>query len=168
MTLAGNALSFMVYGTSNDNQVRQMGGYFTNAAISQGGPDLDTATFNKARENMLHIYSTTGINTREEAYALANQLFAEGRISEAEVVSMHQGFNMLFDDNGFSQAEQLLEGVNLGRGSANTPDPNKPAVAFTGTAPVPKPVAGSAINRPSTNISFATPIDQNNFQGAVQ
>ena len=159
MNLSGNALSNMVYGTGNDNQVRQMGGYLTNAAIAQGTADLDVPTFDKAVENMRHFYQTAGINTKQEAYTLANQMFAEGRVSEADVVAMHQGFNVIFDDDGFAQAQKLMEGVNLGRGGGNRTS-NKPAMEITGQEPITRP-ANVSLTGGTNSIPFSLGPEQN-------
>lgn len=127
MNVAGNALSMLIYG-SNDAYTGQMANYFTNAAVSDSGSAaLTKDSFTASQSNLQGFFKQAGITTKNDANALANQLANEGRISQTQLVTIHQGINLTFDENGFQAANQLLEGVKLGRkgGEAKKGAPKK-------------------------------------------
>lgn len=124
--LQGKALSSLMFG-SNKDQASQMGGYFTNAAVSQAkGADLTEENYMKATANMKSFFDQAGITDKKSAYALANQMFGEGRVDQTGLVTIQQGINLVFDDFGtsFKGANKLMDGVNLGR---NEGKPGKPS-----------------------------------------
>lgn len=128
--LAGHALSVLQFGDSEDPYVSQMGNYYTNAAVSNAGGDkLTMDGFGTAQANMKSMFTKAGIETKDEAYALSNQLKAEGRISDVNLVSIQQGINLAFDSNAFQGANQLLEGVKLGRKGESAPGVKEAAFA---------------------------------------
>lgn len=149
MDVSGNALSMLMYG-SDDPYVRQMGHYFTNAAVSDAGsPALTLDSYKAAQTNMQAFFTKAGIESKAEAYALANQMAHEGRISQTQLVTIHQGINLTFDQNGFQAANQLLEGVKLGRKGDDIKGTAAAAPKPAGRAPGPLPVAPASTNATS-------------------
>lgn len=125
MNVGGNALSMLLYG-AGDQYTGQMANYFTNAAVSDSGTaDLTQESFSASQANLQGFFKQAGITSKSDANALANQLANEGRISQTQLVTVHQGINLAFDDNGFQAANQLLEGVKLGRKGGDEPKPSK-------------------------------------------
>jgi hypothetical protein len=111
-SLGGIALSRMIAGGSATN-VDQMGGQLGNGFVS----NIDTSDgvlteekYKKMIANQRAVYAKAGIKTKADGFALANQLFAEGRINDFEVTQMHQALNMIFDADSYEYAMQLVEG----------------------------------------------------------
>lgn len=116
MNVGGVSLATLMYGSGDDENVRKMGNYFTNGIVSDAGTaDLTREGFSTAQANLQLSYKKAGIESKAEAYALSNQMLQEGRISQTQLVTVQQGINLAFDQNGFQAANQLLEGVKLGR-----------------------------------------------------
>ena len=74
-------------------------------------------------------YAKAGIKSKADAYSLANQAFAEKRISDTELVGMQKSFDMIFDSNGADKVGRLTTGRAQGLAAAKkrgaTRDPNK-------------------------------------------
>lgn len=116
MNLSGNALAVLQFGNADDNAVRQMGNYYTNGVVSKSkSAELNMANFSTVQAEMANQFKRAGIETRDEAYALSNQLKTEGRVTDMQLVQIQQGINLAFDKNAYQGATQLLEGVKLGR-----------------------------------------------------
>lgn len=110
--MGGSALSRLVSGGKGTG-TDQVGGQLGNAAISNigYGKEMSEANFNKATANLRTMYAKAGIATKQDAFALSNQMAAEGRISQADLVSMQQSFNMIYDGHkGFQDAQTLMAG----------------------------------------------------------
>ncbi len=92
--------------------IDQVAGQLGNAALGKVGygKDMTEDNFNYVRDNVRGFYFKQGIQTKEDAYALSNQMVAQGRITEMDAVAMQQGINMTFDDNGFDTANVLMAG----------------------------------------------------------
>ncbi len=92
--------------------IDQVAGQLGNAALGQVGfsQDMTEENFNYVRDNVRGFYFKQGVQTKEDAYALSNQMFSEGRITETDAIAMQQGINMVFDDNGFDTAQVLMSG----------------------------------------------------------
>lgn len=105
------ALARMLSG-GKSTPIDQMAGQLANASLGNVGygQDMTEDNFNKARDNVRVWFAQSGIQSKEDAYALANQAFAEERMSEMDLAQMHQGINMVFDDNGYDSAISLMEG----------------------------------------------------------
>lgn len=96
--------------------IDQFSGQLANAALGKVGfgQDMTEENFNYVRDNVRSFYFKQGIQTKEDAYAVTNQMFAEGRIVEMDQIAMHQGINMVFDDDGYSGANVLMAGRQKG------------------------------------------------------
>lgn len=144
--MGGTALSRLLYGEKSDT-IDQMGGYLGNAALGNVGfgKDMTPENFSKAMTNMRGFYAQRGIKSKADAYQLANQAFAEGRINESDVVSMHQSFNMMYDDNGYETAQKLMEGrfrgIEVAKEVGELPAPkdkkDTPAKRTLSSSPIP-------------------------------
>jgi len=154
MNVAGNALSMLLYGSS-DAYTGQMANYFTNAAVSEAGTAaLTQDSFTASQSNLQAFFKQSGITTKNDANALANQLANEGRISQTQLVSIHQGINLTFDSNGFQAANQLLEGVKLGRKGEDIKKGAPGQKAGQGAGAIAGPTQGAApIASPNVKIS---------------
>lgn len=75
---------------------------------------LNEAAFNTVAKVMRSEYATNGITSKEAAYQLANQGFAEGRFNESELVTMQRNIDLIFDDNGYQASKKMLAGRNKG------------------------------------------------------
>jgi len=84
-----NALMRMVAG-GKGTPIDQVAGQLGNAALGKVGfgQDMTEENFNYVRDNVRGFYFKQGIQTKEDAYALSNQMFAEGRIAEVDLVAM--------------------------------------------------------------------------------
>lgn len=109
--MAGVALSRIVTGGKATN-VDQVGSQIGNAALKNigYGKEFNQGNYGTLMNNFKAIYSQSGIKSKADAYQLANQAFAEHRLTESDLVAAHQAFNMVFDDNGYSTAQQLMNG----------------------------------------------------------
>jgi len=109
--------------------IDQMGGQLTNAVLGKvgNGKDMTKSNFDSVMSNLRGVYSQSGIKSKAEGYALANQAYAEGRIDESDLVSIHQGLNMMYDRDGYNTAQKLMSGRNRGvEVAASMPEPKKP------------------------------------------
>lgn len=119
--------------------VDQVSGQLANASIKNigFGQDMTPENFAKMQANVRGFYTQSGIKSKEDAYALANQALADGRLNETDHVATLQGINIAFDEKGYDTAQQLMLGrwkgvqvaseMGAAAGPVMTPD-IKPAV----------------------------------------
>ncbi len=120
--------------------IDQVGGQLANAALGKVGfnQEMTEENFAYVRDNARGFFFKQGIQTKEDAYALSNQMFAEGRLTEMDTISMQQGINMAFDENGFDTAASLAvgrwKGLDVATEIPSSPGPNydvrKPSTKF--------------------------------------
>lgn len=110
-----NSLARLVAGGKGDS-IDQVGGQMANASLGKVGfgKDMTEENFNYVRDNVRGFFFKKGIQTKEDAYALMNQQFGTGRISEMDQMAMQQGINMVFEDDGFGKANVLMAGRQKG------------------------------------------------------
>lgn len=120
--------------------IDQFGGQLANAAISDVGfgQDMNEDTFKVVQENARGFFFQQGIKSKEDAYALANQMFAEQRITEMDQIAIHQGINMAFDEKGYDTAQILMSGRWKGLDVAGD-IPKAPGPNFD-VKPIPRPI----------------------------
>ena len=123
-------LSLMrIVGGGKGTPIDQVAGQMANAALSPVGYGQDNTpeNFSKVQANARAFYAQAGIKSKEDAYALTNQAFAEHRISEMDLVQMQQGINLAFDENGHESAQMLLswkdKGIQVASQIPNAPGP---------------------------------------------
>lgn len=107
-SLGGYALSSILLG-GRDGQKEKIGGYFTNAAISQGNLDFNQENFSKSMANMRKIYETSGIKSIKQGTKDLNNLVKNGTITDSEYRQGLQGLDVVFNDN-FQLAQDLMRG----------------------------------------------------------
>jgi len=131
--MGGIALSRLVSG-GKSTEADQVGSQFANAALSElSNKDFTEANYNTAMQNMRAIYAQSGIKSKEEAYQLANQAFAEGRLSDFDLVQAQQAANMIYDPGSFSTAQKLMSGRNRGVEVAEGQSSNSTRIEPTNT-----------------------------------
>lgn len=109
--MGGIALSRIATGGA-DKAIDQVGGNIGNASLSNigYGKEFTPENFNKMAQNQRAMYAKAGIKSKADAFQLANQAFAEGRLNDTQLVAAHQAFNFIFDDNGYASAQSLMAG----------------------------------------------------------
>lgn len=113
--MGGIALSRLINGGTG-KAVDQLGNQLGNAALTNVGynKEMNQETYGKTMQNMRAVYSQAGIKSKSDAFQLANQMYAEKRIDDTQLVSMHQAFNMIFDNNSIGTAQKLMVGRQQG------------------------------------------------------
>lgn len=147
--------------------IDQVAGQLGNAALGKVGfgQDMTEENFNYVRDNVRGYYFKQGVQTKEDAYALSNQMVAEGRITEMDAVAMQQGINMTFDDNGFDTANVLMsgrwKGIEVAADIPHSPGPNyttKPADSPATTVPA---TEFETLEDPNTQVPKASKLEMN-------
>lgn len=88
------------------------------------GVSVANADFTKTALNLRGIYAKAGIKSKGDAYQLANQAYAEGRIDENTLTSMHRSFDVVFNPNGKDALDALTTGRDRGMEIAKTQNTN--------------------------------------------
>jgi len=113
-------------GTATDQIAGQMG----NAALGKVGfgAEMTEENFAYVRDNIKGWFFKKGIQTKEDAYALNNQMFSEGRATEMDQIAIQQGIDMVFSDAGFDNANMLMagrwKGLDVASDVSKSPGPN--------------------------------------------
>lgn len=76
--------------------------------------NVSKKTFDELQTNLRSVYARFGLNSKADAYQLTNQAYSEDRINESDLVAMQQVFDIIYDDNGYVQAQRLWAGKNRG------------------------------------------------------
>ena len=132
------ALTRLITGAKGTN-IDQFGGQLANAALGNVGygKDMTPENFEKVMANVRGFYAKSGITSKEDAYALANEAFSQGRLSEFDYIQAKQSADMLFDENGFETASILMEGrwkgLEVASDVGKAPGPN---LVFKQPAPI--------------------------------
>lgn len=120
-SIMGKGLLSLALGSNykGSGEMDQMLGYIVNGATSNTGRDWNIDNFNGVVANLKAAYSRTGItNKRDGVQALVDAYFS-GAITESDYRQSLMGLNFIYDENGFDQANQLMD--NMGR---NNPSDN--------------------------------------------
>lgn len=135
-TMSGTTLMRMLAGGS-DTSIDQLGCSLGNAGIANigYGQAMTRENFDKMMANHRGFYAKAGIGSKTDAYQLANAAFAEGRLDEMGHTQAIQSINMMFDENGFDTAQQLMggrwKGIEVAQQNAaeeaKSPQPRQPA-----------------------------------------
>lgn len=134
-SMGAMALSRLLVG-GKGKQVDQFGGQLANAAISSVGfgKDMTEENYATVMANIRGFYAKSGITKKEDMYAMANEAFAQGRLSEFDYIQMKQSADMVFEENSFDMASTLMEGrwkgLEVAAQTEKAPGPNiefKPA-----------------------------------------
>lgn len=113
--LGGIALSRIISGGKATN-IDQLGSQLGNASLGKVGygAEFTRGNYDSVMQNQRAMYAKSGINSKSDAYQLANQAYSEGRINDSELVSMQQAFNLVFDTNSYDTAQRLMAGRQRG------------------------------------------------------
>jgi hypothetical protein len=156
--MAGVTLSRLLAGGTAKN-VDQMGGQLGNAALKNVGygKEMSRENFDKVMANNRAFFAKAGITSKEAAWELAEQGFAEGRWNDLDRVAMHQTINMMYNDDGYETAQSLMSGRHRGLQVA-AEDPREPTDKTPGEIPpgdvrkpqpLPRPTFGN--NQPASS-----------------
>lgn len=152
--MAGIALARLGSGGQGKN-IDQIGGQLGNLALGKVGfgKELTRDNFDAVMQNHRGLYAKAGINSKQDAYALTEIMYQEGRINETQAIAMHQAFNMMYDRNGWDIAQKLMTGRWRGIEVAGGKEPPKQNKADKNFAP------GIDITKvdPKTDIGFSQP-----------
>jgi hypothetical protein len=99
--------------------------------------------FGKMQANLRAMFAQSGIASREDGYALANQAFAEGRLNDIDQIATHQGLDLAFNDNGYQSAQMLMAGRWKGVEVAHDIEQNAPFIDMNR-----KPGTQETMNKP--------------------
>lgn len=110
---AGIALNRILMGGDGQGHmaaIDQTGAQIGNAILSGTvgfGADMTKENFETVKKELLGQYSKAGIGTKEDYYAVVNELAAQKRITEEQQISMHQIANMMYDKDGYELSQKL-------------------------------------------------------------
>jgi hypothetical protein len=108
-SLAGISLARIVTGKSEEKADKE------GAALVQTIVGKNTAgDYAKAQVDIRGLYASFGVASRSDAYQLSNQAFSEGRITESDLVAMHEIFDIVFNQSTQVDAEKLMNGKDRG------------------------------------------------------
>jgi hypothetical protein len=143
-----SALTRLVAG-GKGTSIDQVAGQLANASLGKVGfgQDMTEENFAYVRDNVRGFFFKKGIQTKEDAYALMNQQFATGRISEVDQIAMQQGINMAFDEGAFDTANILMAGRQKGLEVAGEL-PKAPGPNFDIKRRTPLPVESTPMDSP--------------------
>lgn len=116
--MAGTTFARLIGGGANKT-TDQLGGAYGNAFLGKVGTgnQLTKDNFDTAMTNARAQYSKNGIKSKEDMQALANQLYAQGRITDFDHGVMNQTASMMFDNN-YNLAQTLMGGRGKGINTA--------------------------------------------------
>lgn len=107
--MAGISLSRSLNGGTN-KAIDQVGNEFGNAFLGGAkGKEFNQETFNQVMGNARAGFAKSGIKSKEDYLALANQAFGQGRINDTDYAVMQQTAQLVYDNN-FGVAQQLMGG----------------------------------------------------------
>ena len=108
--MAGITLS-RILGGGTKKEIDQIGNQMGNQLLGKlgHGKDLTEENFKHVMTNARAFYAKAGIQTKDDALALANDMFGGGRISDADYAVMQQTANLVFDSD-FKTAQGLMGG----------------------------------------------------------
>lgn len=106
--LAGIVLGRLVTGAKSEQADKD------GVALARQVHDKTPAEFAKIQINIRALYANFGISSKADAYQLSNQGYAEGRFDESDLVGMHEIFDIIYDDDGLTKAQRLMNGKDKG------------------------------------------------------
>lgn len=138
--LGGITLSRLTNGKVSTG-VDQVGSQLANASLKSVGfnQPLNPQTYATTMQNMRGFYAQAGIKSKGDGYQLANQAYSEGRLNETQLTSAHQSLDLVFDNNSFGAARNLMQGRQAGvQAASKLPPTTEPIVAQKTVIPVPR------------------------------
>lgn len=163
--LAGISLSRLLAGGKAKN-VDQLGSQLANAGLGNVGygKEFTPENFEKVMANQRAFFAKAGIKDKAEAFLLAEQGYKEGRWDDFDYAGMIQSFNMMYDKNGYSQAQKLMGGRFKGIDVAQNSNPG-PGDTEKDPGKIPP---GSAVDAANRNPSLVKMTQPSSKQGNVE
>lgn len=107
VSMMGINMGRLLSGESTPDIDKKYDKYKTVGPITQGG-------FNDVAVAMRREYALNNIVSKEQAYQLANQAFAERRYSPIDLLTSHRISDMVFDPLGYTTARSFIRGKDKG------------------------------------------------------
>jgi len=145
--MAGITLSRIV-GGGKEKAIDQNGNLIGNQMLGNVGygTDFTRDNFNKTMKNARAMYAQAGIQSKDEMLGLANKMYADERISDADYAVMQQTASLVYD-NDYNTAKALMEGRNEGIETASK-TPAGSTAPSNGAAPESRPGIRDPQSRP--------------------
>lgn len=118
------------YQKNRSAEVPQMLGYMTNGITSNCGREFTLANYNIMAANARAMYSKIGITDKTGMINCVSDAYYQGKLSKADYYNMLLSANLMYDDNGYQQAQGLM--ANSGKAGMGVTDNS------TGTASAPE------------------------------
>lgn len=118
------------YQKNRTAEVPQMLGYMTNGITSNCGREFTLNNYQIMTANAKTMYAKIGITNKYQMINCASDAYFQGKLSKADYYNMLLSSNLIYDENGFQQAQGLM--ANSGKAGMGTSD------AATGNATAPE------------------------------
>lgn len=150
--MGGISLTRLLAGGAS-TAVDQMGSQLANQMLGKvgRGADMSPENFATVMGNQKGAYAKAGINSKEDAYQLANVMLHDGKIDESTHASMLQSFNMVFDGD-INTANKLSAGRFKGVQAVAPAPVAAPIVSAAGIAEA-AATPGSKLNTPGSRVA---------------
>ena len=96
------------YQKNRTAEVPQMLGYMTNGITSNCGRDFSIQNYQIMADNAKALYSRIGITNKTQMINCASDAYFQGKLSKADYYNMLLSSNLIYDDNGYQQAQGLM------------------------------------------------------------
>lgn len=106
------------YYKNNTKEVPQMLGYMTNGITSNCGREFTQNNYTIMTNNVKSLYNKMGITNKTQMVNCISDAYFQGKLSKSDYNSMLVSSNLIYDDNGYQQAQSLMK--NTGKAGMNT------------------------------------------------
>lgn len=123
-SLPATALTQLLMGEQEKRTI-QMGGQLTNAALGTVGfnADMSEENFNHVMQNLRSLYAKSGVTSKEGMMEIIAAAEESGKFDATSILRMRQSANLLYDEDAYNTAQQLMigrqRGVEVGQEIAN-------------------------------------------------
>lgn len=123
-SLPATALTQLLMGEQEKRTI-QMGGQLTNAALGTVGfnADMSEENFNHVMQNLRSLYAKSGVTSKEGMMEIIAAAEESGKFDATAILRMRQSANLLYDEDAYDTAQQLMigrqRGVEVGQEIAN-------------------------------------------------
>ena len=108
------------YQKNRSAEVPQMLGYMTNGITSNCGREFTLDNYNIMTANAKAMYAKIGITDKTQMINCASDAYYQGKLSKADYYNMLLSSNLIYDDNGYQQAQGLM--ANSGKAGMGKTD----------------------------------------------
>lgn len=121
------------YQKNRSAEVPQMLGYMTNGITSNCGREFSIQNYNIMAANARAMYSRIGITDKTTMINCVSDAYFQGKLSKADYYNMLLSSNLIYDDNGYQQAQGLMASSGkAGMGAVDNTTGNAAAPEATG------------------------------------